>query len=223
MRGNDFIRRGHVNQLCPKSLLCNGYKVAVCGCEETIRLFSVELDKDQTKKDFQLACRVCAWYATACLLRHVMLISRYRIPFLGAFDRDASGVKVPTSSILIRLSILRLGPENEENSTVDGGAPPRSSGWTGCGRPIEVSTGYSVREICDAQTLTRKMFGKSLWKSRMTPSVAENWMNRGKRCRGSYERSKGCRFFSKEMLESLMESLQHHLQDVEKKEERSHA
>ena len=127
--------------------------MAVCGCEETIRLFSVELDKDQTKKDFQLACRVCAWYATACLLRHAMLISRYRIPFLGAFDRDASGVKVPTSSILIRLSILRLGPENEENSTVDEGAPPRISGWTGCGRPIEVSTGYTVREICDAQTL----------------------------------------------------------------------
>ena len=36
----------------------------------------------------------------------------------------------------------------------------------------------------------RKKCGEPLWKSRMTPSVAENWMTRGKRCRGSYERSK---------------------------------
>ena len=38
----------------------------------------------------------------------------------------------------------------------------------------------------------------------MRPSVEENWMNRGKRC-------------SKEMQESLKESLQHQLQDVEKR------
>ena len=37
---------------------------------------------------------------------------------------------------------------------------------------------------------TRKNYGETVWKSRMTPSVAENWMNRGKR--GSYERSKYC-------------------------------
>ena len=36
---------------------------------------------------------------------------------------------------------------------------------------------------------TRKTCGEIAWKSRMRPSVAENWMNRGKRCRRSYERS----------------------------------
>ena len=58
-------------------------------------------------------------------------------------------------------------------------------------------------------------------KTRMTPNVAENWMNRGKRCRGNYERSKDCPA-SKEMQENLMESVHHQLQEVEKKE-RSHA
>ena len=42
----------------------------------------------------------------------------------------------------------------------------------------------------------------------MTSSVAKNWMNRGERCRGSNERSKDCR---------LKESLQHQLQEVERK------
>ena len=39
---------------------------------------------------------------------------------------------------------------------------------------------------------TRKKCGETVWKSRMTPNVAKKWMNRGKRCRGSYERSKDC-------------------------------
>ena len=34
--------------------------------------------------------------------------------------------------------------------------------------------------------------GEIAWKSRMRPSVAENWMNRGKRCRRSWERSTDC-------------------------------
>ena len=48
--------------------------------------------------------------------------------------------------------------------------------------------------------------GETAWKSRMRPSVAKNWMNRGKTCRRS----------PRLMQESLKESLQHQMQEVKK-------
>ena len=63
---------------------------------------------------------------------------------------------------------------------------------------------------------TRKKCGETLWKSRMTPSVAENWMNRGKMQRELREVER-LSFASKEVQENLVESLQHQLQEVEKK------
>ena len=41
----------------------------------------------------------------------------------------------------------------------------------------------------------RKKYWEIAWKSRMRPNVAENWMNRGKRCRRSCERSTDCPCF----------------------------
>ena len=53
-----------------------------------------------------------------------IILSPCRLLFPGAFDRDASGFKLPTYSILSRFATLRVEPENEEDSTADEGAPP---------------------------------------------------------------------------------------------------
>ena len=49
----------------------------------------------------------------------------------------------------------------------------------------------------------RKKNGEIVWKSRMRPSLAENWMYRGKSCRRSYEKLTNCPF--KESLEHQMQ------------------
>ena len=50
----------------------------------------------------------------------------------------------------------------------------------------------------------------------MTPRAVKNWMSNRKNCRRSYEMPKDCYFISKEAEESIKESLQHQLQEVEK-------
>ena len=125
-RGHYCIGRGSRQRALSWSLLCNGYKVAVYGREEAIRLIAVDLEKDQAKKDLipglsgvRLVCRCPPTQACHADIN----ISRYRLLFLGAFDRDASGVSPPTTWSLNRLATLRLAPENEEVSTADEGAP----------------------------------------------------------------------------------------------------
>ena len=131
MIGEYYIDRCSRQRALSRSLLCNGYKVAVYGREEAIRLFVVELDNDQTKKGplpnlsgMRLVCHCLP--AQACHADATTV--RYRVLFQGARDRDASGVKPPTSSILNRLASMRLKPENEADSTADEGAPPQGTG-----------------------------------------------------------------------------------------------
>ena len=64
---------------------------------------------------------------------------------------------------------------------------------------------------------TRKKYGETVWKSRMTPSVAVNCINRGKRCRGSYERSKDCPLLQRKCKRTSWSHCKHQLQEVEKK------
>ena len=87
-------------------------------------------------------------------------------------------------------------------------------------RAMEAEKGlmpWKRKEECKEGRGIRKKYGEIVWKSRMRPSAAENWMNRGKSCRRSYERSIKCPFVSKEMQDSLKESLQHQLQEVERR------
>ena len=69
-----------------------------------------------------LACLVCTGYAAAYLLKHAMPKTLSVTWCPSAFDRDASGVSPPTSSILNRHATLSLEQENEEDSMADGGA-----------------------------------------------------------------------------------------------------
>ena len=60
---------------------------------------------------------------------------------------------------------------------------------------------------------TRKKYGGTVWKSRMTLSVAENWRNRGK-MQWQPREVERLSFAGKEVQENLVESLQHQLQEV---------
>ena len=64
---------------------------------------------------------------------------------------------------------------------------------------------------------TRKMWGEIAWKSRMRPRAARNWMNRGGRCKKELREVDRLFFVPNEMQECIKESLQHQLQDVEKR------
>ena len=102
-----------------------------------------------------------------------------------------------------------------ENKEQKGGGVLRRRGVEGGGEggfrarlmPWKRRKEYSLDQVfLFEEEETRKMWGEIARNSRMRPSVAVNWMNRGKRCR-----------LSKEMQESLKESVQHQLQDVEKR------
>ena len=43
--------------------------------------------------------------------------------------------------------------ESDEGSSAGEGTKPQGSGWTGAGRPMQVGVGYTVRGLCDGQSL----------------------------------------------------------------------
>ena len=64
---------------------------------------------------------------------------------------------------------------------------------------------------------TWKKCGRVAWKLRMRPNVARNWVNRGKKLQKELREVDRLSFVSEEMQGNLKESLQHQLQEVEKR------
>ena len=62
------------------------------------------------------------------------------------------------------------------------------------------------------------MSGESSWKLKMRLRAAESWPNRRKKLQKELRDVDRLSFVSKEMQESIVESLQRWLQEVEKKE-----
>ena len=44
-------------------------------------------------------------------------------------------------------------PDSSGGSSADEEAKPPGAGWTGTGKPMQVGVGYTVRDLCDGQTL----------------------------------------------------------------------
>ena len=51
------------------------------------------------------------------------------------------------------LAELREEPDSSGGSSADEEAKPPGTGWTGTGKPMQVGVGYTVRDLCDGQTL----------------------------------------------------------------------
>ena len=81
------------------------------------------------------------------------IIAEYKLLYPEAYDRENANGAVPSSAVLSRLVQLRLEPDSSEGSSPDEGAQKKGSGWTGRGRPLLVGSSYTVREICDGQSL----------------------------------------------------------------------
>ena len=82
-----------------------------------------------------------------------ILISAYREQFPSAYDRDDPNSIPPSSEHLNYLARLREEVDSDDGSTADEGASSKGSGWTGVGRAMQVGVGYTVRELCDGQSL----------------------------------------------------------------------
>ena len=82
-----------------------------------------------------------------------ILIRAYREQFPSAYDRDDPNSIPPSTEQLNYLARLREEVDSDEGSCADEGAGSRGSGWTGAGRPMQVGVGYTVRELCDGQSL----------------------------------------------------------------------
>ena len=156
MRGDYYIGRGSTQRGLTQRLFCNDYKVSVYGRKEATWRFEQKLTSDS-------ALRETLWTMSGLrLVCHCKptqechgdaIIREYHQKFPGAFDREASASEPPSSRVLNYLARLREEPESEDDTSPDEGAPPKSSGWRGCGAPMVVGVGYTSREFCDGQSL----------------------------------------------------------------------
>ena len=110
-------------------------------------------------RSFENTCTVSqgsASYATACPRRSAtptVLLLNTSCYTPRPYDREDTKDAVPSSAVLSRLTQLRLELDSDDGSTPDEGTPKRGSGWTGRGSPLLVGSSYTVREVCDGQSL----------------------------------------------------------------------
>ena len=71
----------------------------------------------------------------------------------GAYCRERTTERVPTSGELNLMVTLREEPSSDEGSSADEGVPNKGSGWVGSGPPVRVGAGYTARDMCDGQAL----------------------------------------------------------------------
>ena len=81
------------------------------------------------------------------------IIAEYQLLFPDAYNREDTRGTVPSSAVLQRLSELRQEPESDGGSSPDENVPEKGSGWTGHGNPLLVGSSYTIREVCDGQSL----------------------------------------------------------------------
>ena len=156
LKGDMYVGRGCKQLGLRRSRFCNTHKVSVHGRDAAIALFAESLRNDSS---------LCADIWSLSGLRLVchcklsqkchadVLVDEFRSQFPQAFDRSVSGGRPPPAQTLNFLAKLREEPDSSEGSSADEGAPVRGSGWRGQGRPMEVGSGYTARELCDGQTL----------------------------------------------------------------------
>ena len=156
LKGYEYIGSGSSQRGLGRSSLCNTHKVSVCGRKLAAHNFTEGIHFYQKLREHlpRLAGKRLVCH---CLPTHEChadsIIAEYKLLYLEACDREDANGALPSSAVLTRLAQLRLEPDSSEGSSPDEGAQKKGSGWTGRGRPLLVASSYTVREICDGQSL----------------------------------------------------------------------
>ena len=93
----------------------------------------------------------------------------------GDSSRKPTTAMVPTHlsvPVLNLLSRLREEPDSSDGSSADEAAPPKTAGWRGTGKPMDVGLVYTSWEICDGQGLAseeRRYPDTAVWKAASEP------------------------------------------------------
>ena len=81
------------------------------------------------------------------------ITAEYKLLFSDAYDREDTKGAVPSSAVLRRLSELGQEQESDGGLSPDENVPEKGLGWYGRGSPLLVGSSFSVREVCDGQSL----------------------------------------------------------------------
>ena len=153
MQGDYYIGRGSRERNLKPSVFGNPFKVAVHGRAGAIRRYEDMLRKndDLLKRLPQLSGirLVCLCRADqACHADSIITVHKELFP--DAYNReDTTTAAAPSAEVLSRLASLREIPESDDGSTADEGAPARGAGWVGTGKPMQIGSGYTRRDMCD--------------------------------------------------------------------------
>ena len=148
MRGDLYVARG-CQQGLGRSLLCNAFGVLVCWGDLAVQQFTEEL-----KANGELLFLVSG----KRLFRRSFPHRRCRADIIGglfpwAYDRYGPAAAPPSAEVWNYLAVLQMEPDEEEDSTADESPAPKGSGWIGRGSLTAIGSEYTMREVCDAQTL----------------------------------------------------------------------
>ena len=181
MKGDHFIGRSCRQRGLPRSVFGNPYTLSVYGRAQAVRRYAATLARDDDLRAKVWSLAGC-WLVYHCAPEQEchadIIIAEYRRQFPDAYDRDGAESPVPSSSVLNLLSRLREEPDSSDGSSADEAAPPKTAGWRGTGKPMEVGLGYTSREICDGQGLAspgrwspeeRRYPDTALWKAASEP------------------------------------------------------
>ena len=76
------------------------------------------------------------------------IITVYKELFPDAYNREDTTAAAPSAEVPSRLAGLREIPQSDDGSA-DEGAPARGAGWVGTGKPMQIGSGYTRRDMCD--------------------------------------------------------------------------
>ena len=157
MQGDYHIGRGSRERNLKASVFGNPFKVAMYGRVGAIQRYEAMLRKDDDLLKLlpQLSGSRLVCHCRADQACHAdSIIAVYKETFPLAYDRNVTtGAAAPSAEVMNRLAQQREVPESDDGSTADEGAPGRGSGWVGTGKPMQIGSGYTRRDICDGQSL----------------------------------------------------------------------
>ena len=177
MKGDTYIGRGCKQRGLSRSVFGNPYKLCNHSRSQAVAKYRRLLDEspELCSQLINLSGHRLLCHCKRSQQCHAdAIIAKFAELYPGAYDRDSTTERVPTSEELNLLATLRQEPSSDEGSSADEGVPGKDSGWVGSGPPMRVGVGYTARDICDGQGLpspgrwaipSRRYPASSSWKT----------------------------------------------------------
>ena len=171
MEGDTYIGRGCKQRGLPRSVFGHPYKLCNHSRSQAVAKYRQLLDDspELSGQLINLSGRRLLCHCKRFQQCHGdAIIAKFVELYPGAYDRDRTAERVPTSEELNLMAILREEPSSDEGSTADEFVPDKGSGWVGSCPPMRVGVGCTARDMCDGQGLPSP--GRSPIASRRYPA-----------------------------------------------------